>query len=193
MADLITRKREARAELIAARDALDPAVRRELDGRIIERFTDLVTYRYAGLLLLYCPNGSEIDVLPLEEAALRDGKRVAYPRCGKNRTMTFFEVGSHAELEAGSFGLREPGEGAKAVDPSDLSSAAVIIPALCWDEGFRRIGYGGGYYDRWLPGFPGSRVGFCYSSFMRRSLPVGRFDCVCDVIVTEKGVKTRDV
>ncbi len=192
MADLLTRKREIRAAVISQRDSLDPEIRRDLDRRIIDRFTGLVTYRFASLLLLYCPAGSEIDVLPLEEIALADGKSVAYPRCGPDRTMTFHKVGSHTELEAGSYGLMEPPVSAPAVDISEYGGAAVIIPALCWDSFYYRIGYGGGYYDRWLPGFTGTKVGFCYSSFMRASLPVGRYDCVCDIIVTEKGVKTRD-
>ena len=105
--------------------------------------------------------------------------------------MTFHTVDSHRDLLKGSFGLMEPPADAPEVDCS-ACRAAVVIPALCWDRSFHRIGYGGGYYDRWLPGFSGAKVGFCYADFMRQDLPTGRYDGVCDIIVTEKGVKTRD-
>ena len=189
MNDLLQRKKELRESLIAARDAIPAQVRASRDEAIIARFTRLVTYRYSKLLLLYSPIGSEIDVLPLEKAALRDGKKVAYPRCGEDRTMKFYIVPSHEALEPGFHGIMEPPQGFPEADISDASGAAVIIPALSWDMTGHRIGYGGGYYDRWLPGFAGAKVGFCYSDNLSRELPRGRFDAGCGIIVTEKGVR----
>lgn len=190
MNDLLQRKKELRAALTGERDSIPESVRAERDASIAARFTRLVTYRYSDLLLLYSPVGSEINVLFVEEAALRDGKKVAYPRCGADRSMRFFIVPSHEALRPGFHGIMEPPDGFPEVDMDGTSKAAVIIPALSWDMTGHRIGYGGGYYDRWLPGFSGAKVGFCYSDNLRRELPRGRFDAGCGLIVTEKGVRT---
>ena len=99
--------------------------------------------------------------------------------------MEFFFINSLDELQPGAFGVLEP-------DPSiheklaDLSSGLCLVPAFSYDWQGYRLGYGKGYYDRFLSRFGGDIIGICYSDCVQRSLPHGRFDRPVDLLVTEK-------
>ena len=102
-------------------------------------------------------------------------------------TLTRFAVKNAGldELEPGTFGVLEPRP-----DPArlvkDFSSGLCLIPALCYDWHGYRLGYGKGYYDRFLANFGGHMVGICYSECVRRKLPHGRFDRPAELLVTER-------
>ena len=73
---------------------------------------------------------------------------------------------------------------------NDFTSSVCIVPALVYDKQGFRLGYGKGYYDRFLSGFHGVTAGLIYSDFVVKSLPRGRFDKASDIAITEKGVIT---
>ena len=191
MAEIREVKKNIRDRIKAERAQMTDAERAPLDAAICARFLSLASYRYADTLLLYAPIPGEIDVLPIARAALADGKKVAFPLCRPDdRTMTFRYVGSENDLAPSHYGIREPDESLPAYDPASGELAVCVIPALAFDrEGFR-VGYGGGYYDRFLNGFSGSRVGLVYRRFVIDKAPRGRFDTAADAVITEKGVIT---
>lgn len=183
-------KERVRAQYIEKRRSLTEAQRHERDAKLCRRFLSLVTYRYADALLMYAPKGGEIDVTPIAEAALRAGKTVAYPRCEPSGcTMNFHIVTSLDQLKRGSYGIMEPPESLELFAPETGITAACVIPALVYDRAGYRLGYGKGYYDRYLADFAGVKVGFVYSDFIVSRVPRGRYDLSCDVLVTEKGVR----
>lgn len=142
--------------------------------------------------MLYSPIGSEIDISPIARAAFKAGKRVAYPRCIANTyEMAFHYVDSPERLVPGSYGILEPDEAMPVLDKREVcerGKCICIIPALIYDKQGYRIGYGKGYYDRYLSDFNGTKLGVSYSELILDKLPHGRFDLHTDLIVTERGV-----
>jgi 5-formyltetrahydrofolate cyclo-ligase len=173
------------------RDAIDKELHRQMDEKICNAATSLVSFRHADIVLLYAPIRSEIDVMPIFHEAIKRGKRVAFPRCNtEERTMKFHFVESEEELSPCAYGIREPSEDSPVFDPETSTGSAVCyVPGLAFDAYGYRLGYGKGYYDKFMHSFTGCTVGVVYSEFIVSGLPKGRFDKHCDVILTEKGLK----
>lgn len=190
--DIRQLKTRLRAKYRSIREGMEPAFREQCDSRIADRVRRLWQYKDAKQLLVYVSTPIEVDTRRIIRQALADGKRVAVPRCiPDTRQMEFYYITSLEELSPGSFGVDEP-----APDPenlvTDLSEGLCIIPAFCYDFTGYRLGYGKGYYDRFLPQFGGSLIGICYSSCVRRFLPHGRYDRPAELIVTENYIRRTD-
>ena len=174
------------------RENILPDKKSELDTKICNRVLSLVSYRYAETVLMYAPVNSEIDISPIAEAALATGKRVAYPRCiPGSYEMEFHYISSLGELSLGTMNIPEPDASAPIFDFKNVAyrdKCLCIIPALAFDKRGYRIGYGKGYYDRYLSRFDCIRAGVIYSELIADNLPKGRFDLKVDFIVSEKGV-----
>ena len=156
------------------------------DETIARRVAALWQYKRCRMLLTYVSTAIEVDTRRIIERALADGKQVAVPRCVPGtRDMEFYLIRGLDEPEPGTFGVLEPRP-----DPArlvkDFSSGLCLIPALCYDWHGYRLGYGKGYYDRFLANFGGHMVGICYSECVRRKLPHGRFDRPAELLVTER-------
>lgn len=185
---LAEEKAALRKRASAIRGAIPPAEKAALDAAIVANFLRGEAYRRCTRLLLYAPIRSEIDLWPLLARAIADGKRIALPRCeGEKGEMHFYAVGSRDELQPGAYGVAEPREGCPLCDGFDDPSALMVLPGLCFDETGGRLGYGGGYYDRYLARFPGRTVGMCYE---RLVLPVPREanDLPVDELITESRI-----
>ncbi len=163
--------------------------KKEFDRRICEKFLGCVSYRYCDTVLMYSPVRDEINVDAIAEAAFRDGKKVAYPRCvpGTNK-MNFYFVKSLDELRKGSYGIPEPPETNERYNKKDPGSAICLVPAVVYDKSGYRLGYGKGYYDRYLGNFSGSVIGIIYKELITDSLPKGKFDVRANALITEEGV-----
>ena len=183
-------KNQIRDTYRSRRDELSPEQKDAWDKKIIQNITSLASYRFADVLLAYHPLDGEIDIRPLLEAALAAGKKVALPLCYNEGRMDFFYVTSLNNLNDGKFGLKEPSPHGEKYDRNDAAPALMLIPALVYDTHGFRLGYGRGYYDRYVNSFKGTKAGLCYRAFLHDApLPHGRFDFAVDYIVTEKGVK----
>ncbi len=180
-----------RAEFSARRDALSPEERALRSAKICECAKSLISFKHANTVLLYAPIKSEIDVMPIAIEALTRGKRVAFPRCNKeNRTMKFHFITSFDDFEIGAYGIREPKPELAVFDPAEeTGSVLCFLPGLAFDVFGYRLGYGKGYYDKFLNTYSGSTVGITYTELIAPSLPKGKFDIPCNVMLTEKGVK----
>lgn len=182
-------KNQLRAQYKARRRELEPAQKAKMDAKIVAAFTSLVSYRYAETLLLYYPRADEVDIRPLITAALSAGKRVALPRCKNAGQMDFHFIESEKDLVPGTFGLTEPKESCPIFDfEKEGKGVLMVVPGLAFDcEGYR-LGYGKGYYDRYLENRKITCAGLVYADFVTQHLPRGRFDLPVHFIVTEKGV-----
>ena len=183
-------KAELRRQCSQIRNGILDADKAEMDRAICKNVSSLAVFRFAQKVLLYHPIRSEADVLPLMEMAISMGKEVYFPLCDSNQTgkMTFHRVFSLSELECGSFSVPEP-RFEMPLYQNDNSFAVCVIPALAYDvQGFR-LGYGKGYYDRFLADFSGTRIGVGYQALVLPKVPHNRFDLKADLIVTEKGVR----
>lgn len=192
MFEIRNEKNRLREKYKLIRESITESEKAKLDEKIVNRFLSLVSYRFADTLLMYSPIKGEINVDPIAEAALKAGKKVAYPRClPENSEMFFHYVNSLDELKKGYYGIREPDPTAPLFDPESVvsrESCVCLIPALSYDKKGYRIGYGKGYYDRYLSHFKGIKAGIVYSSCIADSLIHGRFDLSADFIISERGV-----
>ena len=173
----------------AQRRAMDPTEKKRKDDAVLRYVRKLWQYNKNQTLLCYVSTAIEVDTRGIIRQALADGKRVAVPRCVPGSCqMEFYYIDSLDELVPGAFGVDEP-----MPDPSrlltDLSQGLCLVPALCYDlDGFR-LGYGKGYYDRYLAGFGGALVGICYSDCIEKHLPHGRYDRPVETLVTDQYIR----
>ena len=184
-----------RKECANRRDSMPKEMHEEFDAKIVQTVSNLVSFRHADIVLLYAPIKSEIDVMPIFTLAKEKGKRVAFPKCNtEERTMKFHFVNSLDELEPCAYGIREPKEEAEVFDPESTAGSAIcFVPGLAFDVYGYRLGYGKGYYDKFMNKFVGSTIGVAYTHQILPSLPKGKFDKHCDIMVTEKGIKTLKI
>ena len=155
------------------------------DKAIAEQVRRLWQYEKNDTLLIYVSTPIEVDTHAIIKQALENGKKVAVPRCVTGtRNREFYYIRSLDDLKPGAFGVLEPVP-EKAEQMTDFSRGLCIVPAFSYDWSGFRLGYGKGYYDRFLSRFEGNIIGICYSSCVQRSLPHGRFDRPVELLVTE--------
>ncbi len=191
-----TRKSNLRARLKASRAAIPADERAAIDAAICERLVETSEYEKCEIILTYLSTEREVDTRDLVMRAIADGKRVALPRCVPGtREMSWHLVKGLDGLATSSFGIEEPpDEDDTLIRPNTLkhARALAIVPALAFDEAGLRIGYGGGFYDTFLPSFPGTTVGLCRESHLLESLAakgvVEEHDRAVSLVVTERRI-----
>lgn len=159
--------------------------KKKAEREITENFLSLEEYKNAGYVLLYAATEGEISADEIFKSALAAGKKVYFPKSFSGGIMEFYRVESLSELSLGKFGIREPSGIEKFENQPD---ALCVVPGFSFDKNGYRLGYGGGYYDRFLADFSGIKAGLCLSDFVSDKLPNDSFDISADIIVTEKGV-----
>ncbi|HIS77531.1 MAG TPA: 5-formyltetrahydrofolate cyclo-ligase [Candidatus Merdivicinus excrementipullorum] len=182
-------KKELRDRMKELRRNLPPADKAAKDAAILNRVTALPEYQKARLLLTYVSTAIEVDTHALIARALADGKRVAVPYCIPGKTeMLFCQIGGMEDLSPGTFGVLEPNPELQPV-LTDFSHSICILPGLSFDLQGYRLGYGKGYYDRFLSKYHGVNIGVCYNVCLKPLLPHGRYDKMVAILATEKFVK----
>jgi len=139
-----------RPRLRNRRDALPEARRKALSEEICRWLLEEPFYRQAEIIFAYKPIGSEADVTPLLARALAEGRTVGLPRVAADAgKMNFYAVEDLESLCPGVFGLHEPGKECRLLLPWEAD--VILTPGLGFSLQGGRVGYGGGYYDRYLP------------------------------------------
>ncbi len=186
MKDIRPIKTAMREHFKDIRRSMPPEHKLQLDRSIAHRVAALWQYKRCRQLLVYVSTPIEVDTHAIIRRALADGKQVAVPRCVPGtRNMEFYAIRGLEDCEPGTFGVLEPlPERCELVE--NFSDSLCLVPALCYDwKGFR-LGYGKGYYDRFLDGYEGFLAGICYSACVRPKIPHGRYDRPVDLLVTER-------
>lgn len=153
-------KKILRNKTIAAMKGLPQSVKAEADSQLTQRFIQLPAFQEAKTLATYLSMGHEFSTASLIQAALQDGKRVCVPRTYPQGRMEFVEYDPEI-LEKTRFGLLEPNEQGKVVDKSEID--LIHVPGVVFQSEGYRIGYGAGYYDRYLADYSGKTVSTIYS------------------------------
>jgi 5-formyltetrahydrofolate cyclo-ligase len=185
-------KRTLRAQVIAARDALDPVMRASASQSIGTRVEALPTFQSARVVLVTFPFESEWDTRPLALAALGSGKNLAVPRVnGTTRMLELHAIrnlGSH--LAPGYRGIPEPLSTLPRIEAAAIDW--VLVPGVAFSAKGARLGYGGGYYDRLMallaPATP--RVVGAFDAQIVSHIPAAAHDLTVDMIVTESRILT---
>jgi 5-formyltetrahydrofolate cyclo-ligase len=185
--DLKRAKRAVRIRVLAARDAMAASGRDRATSRIVAHVLSMPEVGRASTVMAFWSFGSEPDTALLVEALDSRGVRVALPRIVGGDIEAYAYAPGDA-VTATSFGASEPSTG-EALDPSAID--VVVTPAVAFDRSGRRVGYGGGFYDRFFPRTrPDTlRIGIGFDlQLVEEELPGGHFDLGLDAIVTESGV-----
>jgi len=181
-------KREVRRAVLGAREALGEAERLARTPLIHDRFLDLPEVERAASVMAYWSFGTEVPTPQLLERLHTRGIRVALPRIRAPQELEAVDYEPGDPVRETSFGALEPTDGA-AVDPGRLD--VVLTPGVAFDLAGRRVGYGGGFYDRFLrsvrTGAPRVAIAFDLQ-LVDGDLPAGAFDLPVDVVVTETRV-----
>ena len=176
-------KKELRQELIEQRKNLPSEYRISADQKIFQNLISLPAYQTASMIFCFVSTKNEINTLPIIEHAFHTGKSVAVPKCQKKGIMDAVQIHSFDDLENGKYGILEPKDSCHIVAREEIDFA--IVPCLsCNSEGYR-IGYGGGYYDRYLANLSCETAVVCYQEMMCDEIPVEPFDVKMDVVVTD--------
>ena len=178
-------KLELRRELKARRDSLAKnGYSSEAGTSIANRISALDVFSDADTVLMFYPIGSELSILPLFDIAKSLGKKIAFPCSCANGILIFRYVNELCELTARTYNIPEPESFAAKV--LYFARSICITPALAFDTEGYRIGYGGGYYDRFLANYEGISVGVAYDDLITNDVPRDKFDLPVDIIITER-------
>ncbi len=182
-------KQRLREERLAAREALSEQERSVLDDRITQKLLATSEYAEATTVLTYVSVSSEVSTRMFIECALRDGKTAAVPRCLPGHRLEFVAITSLEQLVPAPFNLLEPPKDLSALTEVQMSNAICIVPALLVDTKGYRLGYGAGFYDRFLSTYSGKKICLVYQhNLSKTELPHTEFDVPVDMVITESGV-----
>ncbi len=181
-------KSELRRRYRSMRRAMDPDVAGRLSEEVRSRLEALPEFLNSKSVLTYVSSlENEVDTLGLIRDCLDSGRIVLVPVAQPGRRLMWSRVDSLDELAPGTFGVLEPMVAARrpVAPPPD---AVAVVPGLVFTPQGYRIGFGGGYYDRFLSTFVGVKVGVAYAFQMAPSVPVEPHDVAMDIVVTEERV-----
>ena len=178
-------KRILRKRLRALEQSL-PADYRERSARaIVGALLSMEAYRKAECVCCFVGTGAEIDTYPLLRDALSHGKRLCVPLCMGRGVMDMRLVASLDDLSPGLMGIPEPSADAPTVAPSEIG--LLVTPCLAADRRGRRLGRGGGYYDRFLSQYRGAAVLLCRERLLQNRIPVDAHDIPVRPVLSERG------
>lgn len=178
------RKKVIRKQVFAARKAHTDQQIDDWSRKIAETVTALPEYSNSRRILAYADYNHEVMTKYIIEAAWNDGKEVAVPKV-VGQDMVFYKLTDFAQLEKGYFGIPEPARG----EIVQWEEALMIMPGVAFDRQNHRVGYGGGFYDRFLEKHPYiTRVAVAFEFQMMSEVPVESTDISPEIIVTEKEI-----
>lgn len=177
--NITEQKKTLRRELIQRRREMDPEEKSRADMAVFAKLIPLL--ESCSSVFTYVSTEIEVDTRRLLSWCFEHGKSVATPVSGDTE-LTFYPISSEKDLEAGRFGILEPVARSAPLVPD--KNSLCIVPALLCDRSGLRLGYGRGYYDRFLSGFPGKSVIICYSDFVG-VVPAEPHDRHADHVITD--------
>lgn len=177
-------KHDLRQECKSIRSALEEDFRQQASQAICRQIENWGPFHRSTVISTYLPMGSEVDIKPL--LARLGHKHWAIPLIHPGGRMTFHTYDS-AKLVLHPYGMLEPDPACPLVPPQEVHLA--LVPGLAFDPNGWRLGYGGGFYDRFLSHFEGLSAGITFEALLRAQIPHAGHDIPMQFIITETGVK----
>ena len=174
-----------RKKVLAERSKIGKEQHSIMGNKIIESFKSTDLYKNAKMIMIYISFGTEIHNHEFIKDALAEGKEIVVPVTFHSpRMMKPSQILSFNELEPGYYNILSPKEESiRYVDKSQID--VIIVPGAVFDREGYRIGYGGGYYDRFLADFNKPKVSFAFEMQLTDEVPKEDFDVPVDYIITE--------
>ena len=174
-------KQALRAEIRAKKRAMTPAQIEAASDRLAALLFAHPAYRAAKSLYGYLSYNQEVRTAKILQQAQKDGKRVAVPKVFGETEMRFLWLDDPARIAPGAYGIPEPvDDGPEADDPAAL----VLMPGLAFDPQGHRLGYGGGFYDRFLAAEPHPTIALCYAFQLLPRLETEAHDIPVDAVLS---------
>lgn len=179
-------KSQLRAKCKITRSELDINYVTEANKRIFEKITNLSEFLQAGSIMIYISCKSEVDTKRIIDYCLDIGKKVYVPvTLSKERIIKACELKTFDNLKVGAYGIPEPKK-QNFCEKQQIDMC--VVPGLAFDRKGHRMGYGGGYYDRFLSDYDGFTVGISFNKCIIESTLPKEYDVAVKAVVTEKEV-----
>jgi 5-formyltetrahydrofolate cyclo-ligase len=185
--DIGESKKRLRRKCKQRRAAMDDAARAEASRAICEHIETWEHFERVDTILTYMPMQGEVDLIPLVTG--HPDKRWAIPRIVSEGAM-IFHLCDLDNLIPHAYGMMEPAPDCCVIYPDEIELA--LCPGLAFNFQGCRLGYGGGFYDRFLHDYEGISAGITYQDLLVDAIPCGRYDIPMDYIITETGVHKAD-
>jgi len=182
-------KGEIRKRILRLRNAMPREEIEAASMEIVKKLTEMEEIQRASTLMVFLSFGSEVRTDDLIRWGWGEGKRIVVPLCcPETSELMPCRIDGFDELETGHYGIREP-KASRLQPVPQREIDAVLIPAVAFDRRGCRVGYGGGYYDRFLPEVPrAAKIGAAFACQIVAEIPAASYDVTVDRIVTEKGI-----
>lgn len=177
-------KQYVRRKAKQARLALDPSYRHRAGIRIAEHVLRLVKKQAARHVMLYAALEDEVPTEMLFCRLRKLGIDTSFPRIGHGNSLHVHVVSSWDDLRPAAFGIKEPHRALPRVEPTQLD--VIVVPGVAFDHRGSRLGYGKGYYDRFLARIPHTlRIGLAFDCCVYERVPSELHDIPMHYVVTE--------
>lgn len=177
------RKKQLRKELLNRQSSLSPEYKKAASEKIAGRVFKNRDYLEADAIFIYSGMENEVDTSIIICDALKRGKRVAVPKVLSLRHMEAWRINSVQDLEPGKYGILEPKERSEIIKPEAID--LVFVPCVSFNMEGYRLGYGGGFYDTFLPQGNFKKIIIAFHKMMQEDIPADKFDIKADGIITE--------
>lgn len=184
---MMVEKKQKRRELLEIRNFIPEQERAEKSRFIFMQLKELPEWKNAEVVFTYVSFGSEVDTILLIKECFKAGKKVAVPRVLDKTRMEFYYITSLDELKEGKWGILEPeGVEENLADVSKVQSQMkllMIMPGIGFDREGHRLGYGGGYYDRYLEKYGANRfwkIGLAFEEQIQDIIVTDEYDVKVD-------------
>lgn len=182
-------KKDLRKIILNKRNSIDNNTKEEMDRELFNKLINLDLYKEAKNIFIYLSFGSEIDTKPIIDRALEEGKEVYIPKVYKiSKEMKAIRLNSFEDLEENSMGILEPKDDSNFIAKEDID--LIIVPGAVFDLEGNRIGYGGGYYDRFLSNIKDKRnkIVLAYDLQIVDNIEAEEHDIKVDYIITNSRI-----
>ena len=181
--DIIVQKQHLRKLLKAKVKSLSADYCKKADSEICRKIIGQEEYLKAQVIFCYVGTDREINTMPILEHVLKSGKRLGVPKCLSYGLMEVKEITSLEQLHPGAYGILEPIDECPVILPEEIELACV--PCISCSLDGRRLGYGGGFYDRYLPKVKCKKIALCRKELLEEEIPVDEFDVIVDEVITD--------
>ncbi|MDR3257099.1 MAG: 5-formyltetrahydrofolate cyclo-ligase [Endomicrobium sp.] len=187
---LESEKRKARYEFLTLRNKIEPVLAAAYSADIFAEIKKLSVYKKAKTVMFYLSYGSEVVTDSMINFAIKEGKTVVVPAIKnyRNRSMYAVKISKLKNACQVVYGIRQPEINADGIVEKD-NIDLIFVPGIAFDVEGYRIGYGKGYYDRWLESVASEKtIGLSYDFQITDKLPIGKYDIPVSIIITEKRI-----
>ncbi len=189
---MILSKDKLRSQIASFRMSLDNEEYLKKSNIILNKLINSQWYLEADTIISYVSVNNEVDTIGLINRALSDGKRVAVPKI-INKEMEFYYINSLSELKKGYFNIPEPIDTSNICMPrsqeesdmSDIFNMVMIVPGVAFDRSNNRLGYGGGFYDRYLSIHKIYTIAICFKEQLLDEICTEEYDIKMDEVITD--------